>query len=102
MLSAKLTAAAPVKTFVEVNMVEDMKEERKHEVDWEDHLAAGLKGLRRELKGDMKEFPTKEFRMHTRAARREMLLALRSLVDRAIERTEEKPEEPKASRVVIE
>jgi hypothetical protein len=83
-------------------MVQEMKEERKHEADWEDHLAAGLKGLRREFKGSMKDFPTKEFRIHTRAARREMLLAFRSLIDKAIERTEEKPEEPKASRVVIE
>jgi hypothetical protein len=83
-------------------MAEEMKEERKHEADWEDHLAAGLKGLRREMKGSMKDFPTKEFQMHTRAARREMLLALRSLVDKAIEKAEEKPEEPKASRVVIE
>jgi hypothetical protein len=83
-------------------MGEEMKEEKKREVDWEDHLAAGLKGLRRELKGGMKDFPTQEFRMHTRAARREMLLALRSLVDKALERTEEKPEEPKASRVIIE
>lgn len=83
-------------------MEEDMKEAMKHETDWEDHLAAGLKGLRREFKGGMKDFPTQEFRLHTRAARREMLLALRSLIDKAIERTEEKPEEPKASRVVIE
>jgi hypothetical protein len=87
---------------MEVKMVEEMNDERKREMDWEDHLAAGLKGLRREFKGGMKDFPTKEFRTHTRAARREMLLAFRSLVDHAIERTEEKPDEPKASRVVIE
>ncbi len=83
-------------------MAEEMKEEKKREADWEDHLAAALKGFRREFKGTMKDFPTKEFRMHTRAARREMLLAFRSLIDKAIERTEEKPEEPKASRIVIE
>lgn len=83
-------------------MADEMKEEKSYGADWEDHLVAGLKGLRRELKGGMKDFPTKEFRMHTRAARREMLLAFRTLVDHAIERTEEKPEEPKAGRVVIE
>ena len=83
-------------------MVEEMKEEKKHEADWEDQLAAGLKGLRRELKGGWKDLPTKEFRIHTRAARREMLLAVRSLIDKAIDKTGEKPEEPKASRIVIE
>lgn len=82
--------------------MEEMRQEKRHEDDWEDSLAAGLKGLRRELMGGMKDFPTKEFRLHTRAARREMLLALRSLIDRAIEKTEEQKEEPKASRVVIE
>lgn len=83
-------------------MGEVMNDAKSHEADWEDHLAAGFKGLRRELKGGMKDFPTKEFRTHMRAARREMLLAFRSLIDKAIEKTEEKPEEPKASRVVIE
>jgi hypothetical protein len=84
-------------------MVEEKRsEEKRHEAEWEDHLAAALKGLRRDLKGSMKDFPTKEFRIHTRAARREMLLALRSLLDKAIEKTEEKAEEPKASRIVIE
>ena len=79
-----------------------MEEGKRHEKDWDDHLSAGLKGMRREMKERMKDFPTKEFRTHTRAARREMLLALRSLIDKAIEKTEDKPEEPKASHIVIE
>ena len=82
--------------------MDEVVQDKKQGEDWEDHLVAGLKGLRRELKNGMKDFPTKEFRIHTRAARREMLLAIRSLIDRAIEKTEEKPEEPKASRVIIE
>jgi hypothetical protein len=79
-----------------------MEEGKSHEQDWEDHMAAGLKGVRAEAKDRMKDFPTKEFRTHMRAARREMLMAFRSLLDKAIEKTEEPPEEPKASRIVIE
>ena len=79
-----------------------MNEGKLYEHDWEDHLSHGLKGMRAEMKDKMKDFPTKEFQTHMRAARREMLLAFRSLIDRAIERTEEKPEEPKSGRIVIE
>lgn len=48
-------------------------------------------------------FLPKETRDHLRAARREQLLALRSLLDQAIERLE-KPEKPKrkAERVEVE
>ncbi len=79
-----------------------VEEGKLHEKDWEDHMEAGMKGMRADMKDKMKDFPTKEFRRHMRAARREMLLAFRSLIDKAIEKTEEKPEEPKASRIVIE
>ncbi len=79
-----------------------MDEGKLHEKDWEDHMATGLKGMRADMKDKMKDFPTPEFRSHMRAARREMLLAFRSLIDKAIEKTEEPPEEPKASRIVIE
>ncbi len=79
-----------------------MDEGKLHGKDWEDHLATGLKGMRADMKDKMKDFPTTEFRTHMRAARREMLLAFRSLIDKAIEKTEEPPEEPKASRIVIE
>ncbi len=77
-------------------------EGKLHEKDWEDHMAAGIKGMRAEMKDKMKDFPTPDFQKHMRAARREMLLAFRSLIDKAIEKTEEKPEEPKASHIVIE
>ncbi len=84
-------------------MEENKTEEGKlHERDWEEHMAAGIKGMRAEMKDKMKDFPTKEFRVHMRAARREMLLAVRSLIDKAIEKNEEKPEEPKGSRIIIE
>ncbi len=77
-------------------------EGKMHEQDWDQHLGTGLKGMRAEMKDKMKDFPTKDFRSHMRAARREMLLAFRSLLDKAIEKTEEPPEEPKAGRIVIE
>jgi len=44
---------------------------------------------------------TEEFREHTQAARREMLLAMRSLLDAAIESTEEKPRK-KATKIKVE
>ena len=48
-------------------------------------------------------FLPEEARQHLRAARREQLLALRSLLDKAIERAE-KPEKPKrkAERVKVD
>ncbi len=79
-----------------------INEGKRYEKDWEDELAKGIKGMRADMKDKMKTFPTPEFRAHMRAARREMLLAVRSLLDKAIEKTEEKPEEPKAGRITIE
>ncbi len=79
-----------------------METPKGRDKDWEDHMAAMLKGMRRDAKGFVGEFPGHEFRSHMRAARREMLLALRSLLDKAIEKTEEPPAEPKASKIVIE
>ncbi len=79
-----------------------INEGKLHEKDWEDELANGIKGIRADMKDKMKSFPTPEFRAHMRAARREMLLAFRSILDKAIEKTEEKPEEPKAGRIIIE
>jgi DNA topoisomerase VI subunit B len=59
------------------------------EFDFEDWLAEGVKGLRTTCK-ELRPFLPKEFRQHTKAARREMLLAMRSLLDAAIACTEEK------------
>jgi hypothetical protein len=74
-----------------------MAEEK--EFVFEDWLAEGLKGLRSSHKGG-KILP-KEFSEHMRAAHREMLLATRSLLDAAIERTEEKPPK-KATKIRVE
>ncbi len=49
-----------------------------------------MRAARDELRESMKVFLPPEFVEHRRKARREMLLAWRSLIDRAIEHMEEK------------
>jgi hypothetical protein len=58
------------------------------EFDLETWLREGTQGLRHILKCKPPAVP-EEFKSHTRAARKEMLLALRSLLDTAIQRVEE-------------
>ncbi len=83
---------------------QNMDEGKLHEQDWENHVSTGIKGMCAEVMDKMKDFPTKEFRVHAKAAQREMLLAFRSLIDKAIEKLEDKPEaeEPKSGRISIE
>jgi predicted amino acid dehydrogenase len=78
-----------------------MAEER--EFIFEDWLAEGIKGFRTRCK-ELRPFLPEEFRQHTKAARQEMLLAMRSLVDAAIEYTEKEPEPKKrrATKVEVE
>lgn len=78
-----------------------MAEER--EFAFEDWLAEGIKGFRASYK-KLSPLLSEEFYQHTRAARREMLLAMRSLIDAAIESTEEKEEKPKkkAAKIKVE
>ncbi|MGQ9794066.1 MAG: hypothetical protein ACUVSF_10340 [Anaerolineae bacterium] len=61
------------------------------EFDLEEWLREGIQGLRRSLRCRPPALPEK-FKMHTRAARKEMLLAVRSLLDSAICELEETPE----------
>lgn len=81
-------------------------EEENDRPEWENHVAATFKGIRSDWKRKAQDFPSAEFRMHTRAARREMLMAFRSLIDAAIAHLEEQekpaPAEPKAGRVTVE
>lgn len=74
-----------------------MAEEK--EFVFEDWLAEGVKGLRSCLKGG-KVLP-KEFGEHMQAAHKEMLLAIRSLLEAAIQRAEEKPKK-KATKIKVE
>ena len=75
-----------------------MAEER--EFVFEDWLAEGIRGFRGCYKKLSSHLP-EEFREHTRTARREMLLAMRSLLDTAIECAEEKPKK-KATKIKVE
>lgn len=61
------------------------------EFDLEEWLREGIQGLRRSLRCRVPALP-EGFKMHTRAARKEMLLAVRSLLDSAIREPEETPE----------
>ncbi len=66
------------------------EETRQEEFDLENWLKEGAAGLRRSLRCSppAPRIPD-EFKAHTRAARKEMLLAVRSLLDSAIRELEE-------------
>jgi hypothetical protein len=55
------------------------------EFDFEEWLRDGFKGMRSEFKGRKVQFDTSNFRTHLRNASKEQLLAVRSLIDSAIE-----------------
>jgi hypothetical protein len=79
-----------------------MVNEEAKEFVFEDWLAEGIKACRAGFrKSAGKEFLPAESRAHLRASRREMLLAMRSLIDAAIERTEEKPKK-KTTKIKVE
>ena len=79
-----------------------MVNEEAKEFVFEDWLAEGMRACKAGLrKGRAKEFWPEEFRAHLRASRKEMLLAVRSLIDAAIERTEEKPKK-KTTKIKVE
>ena len=73
---------------------------KEREFVFEDWLAEGIKGFRGCCK-KLSPHLTEEFHQHTQAARREMLLAMRSLIDTAIECAEEKPKK-KATKIKVE
>jgi len=75
-----------------------MAEEK--EFAFEDWLAEGIKGFRGCCK-KLSPHLTEEFHQHTKTARREMLLAMPSLIDAAIECTEEKLKK-KATKIEVE
>jgi hypothetical protein len=51
---------------------------------FDDWLREAAKGIRGEVEGRRIHFDTSEFRMHMRNARKEQLLAIRSLIDSAL------------------
>ena len=76
--------------------MEEVKVEK--ETSWEDHLAAAIKAFRKEMKETGLGILPDEFKMHQRAARREMLLAWRSLLDARIEKLENVDKEKSAQK----
>jgi hypothetical protein len=74
-----------------------MAEEK--EFVFEDWLVEGMKGLSSCRKG--RKILPKEFAEHMQTAHKEMLLAVRSLVEAAIQRTAEKPKK-KATKIKVE
>jgi hypothetical protein len=62
----------------------------------EDWVREGIRGIKRGRKGVLPQ----DFFSHMHAARKEMLLAYRSLIDAAIERTEETPK--RRSQIKVE
>lgn len=73
------------------------------EFRFDDWLSEGIHGIKAQRRRVMKSILPKEFGRHVRAARKEMLLAVRSLVDEAIEHTEKKDKEPpKATTIKVE
>lgn len=62
------------------------------EFDFEEWLRDGVEGIRGELERTKKSFDISDFRTHIRNAQKEQLLALRSLIDSAIESVEKREE----------
>ncbi len=82
-----------------------MPEVYEKEPTWEDHLAAAIKSFRKEMKGRRVDVWPEDFNLHRRAARREMLLAWRSLIDARIAKLDEEEKErtaPQATRIKVE
>ena len=76
-----------------------MAEEK--EFVFEDWLAEGIKGVGQSIRAGKPRFLPEEFCTHIRTARRECLLAMRSLIDAAIECLEE-PSKQQATRIKVE
>ncbi len=82
-----------------------MAEIYEKEMSWEDHLAAAIKSFRKDAKERRGNMLPEEFWSHQRAARREMLMAWRSLLDKRIEKLEHADQEksaPQVTRIKVE
>jgi trimethylamine:corrinoid methyltransferase-like protein len=68
---------------------------------FEDWLAEGIRAMRAKARERKHRVVPEEFCTHMRAARKEFLLAFRSLIDEAVKETE--PEPPKkATKIKVE
>lgn len=73
------------------------EEEKAPQMEWVGHLGRAVESFVRDLKGVLPE----ETYNHLRASRRELLLAIRAVIDREIERTGE-AEPPKVHKVEVQ
>lgn len=74
-----------------------MNDREAQRLDWVEHLGKACESFVQEMKGVLPE----EAYKHLRASRKEFLLAVRSLIDRRIERLEKEPQK-KARRVEVQ
>lgn len=72
-----------------------MEKREEERVEWVEHLSKAFEAFIRDLRGVLPE----ETHKHLQASRKELLLALRSLLDREIEKLEEEPK--KARKVEV-
>jgi len=74
-------------------MTEERAEQMKAEtMSWDEHLRAGVRGLKAEVRDEMnarRSEALREARRHGRNAMKEMLLAWRSVLDGAINRIDD-------------
>lgn len=72
------------------------REREREQPEWTEHLGKAFEAFLRDLRGLVPE----ETQTHLKASQKEFLLALRSLLDREIERLEGEPER-KARKVEV-
>jgi hypothetical protein len=68
------------------------------EMHWTEHLSKAVEGFFDDLKGKVPE----EFKTHAKASIKEMLLAMKSILDKGIEALEEKEERKRVKKVKVE
>ncbi len=87
-------------------MSEEKSEQSKTDtMSWDEHLRAGVRGFREEVRGEVGSRGTlREFRRHQRNAMKEMLLAWRSVIDGAINRIDqmESANQQRVTKIKIE
>lgn len=71
---------------------------REKEMHWTEHLSKVIEGFFDDLKGKVPE----EFKSHAKASLREMLLAMKSILDKGIEVLEEKKEKKNVKKIKVE
>lgn len=79
------------------------EKDKMEEEGWREEAVKSVQEAWSDFRASLRSFLPEEFWEHRRAARREMLLAMRSLIDAAIERIEEEeaPERKRAEKIEV-